>query len=86
MADLVVRTDPRFFPARFDIRGPGLPDSTCREQGLDAWVRDIEAVAESLGWQQFDLLGLCRGAAIASRCTQRPPQRVKRVLLHNRHT
>lgn len=72
-----------FSLARFDIRGSGLSDRTCAEQGLDAWVRDVEAVVDSLGWRQFDLLGLCQGGAIALHFAQRHPQRVKRLVLYN---
>lgn len=75
-----------FSLARFDIRGSGLSDRTCKEQGLDAWVCDVEAVADSLGWQQFDLLGMCQGGAIALRYAQRHPQRVKRLVLYNSYS
>jgi len=28
------------------------------EQGLEAWNNDLEAVADSLGWKRFSLIGL----------------------------
>jgi len=40
--------------ARFDIRGSGLSDRVVSEQGLEAWVRDLEAVADSLASQLPD--------------------------------
>lgn len=75
-----------FSLARFDIRGSGLSDRSCKEQGLDAWVSDVEAVADSLGWDQFDLLGMCQGGAIALRYAQRHPQRVRRLVLYNSYS
>lgn len=72
-----------FSLCRFDIRGSGLSDRHCGEQGLDAWVRDVAAVADSLGWRQFHLLGMCQGGAIALRYAHQNPHRVKRLVLYN---
>lgn len=69
--------------ARFDIRGTGLSDRDVEEQSLDAWVRDIEAVVDSLGWRQFPILGVCQGSAIAIRYALRHPERVSRLVLYN---
>jgi len=68
---------------RFDIRGSGLSDHDVPEQGVEAWVRDLEAVIESLGWQQFPLIGLCQGGAMAAVYAARHPGRVSRLLLYN---
>lgn len=72
-----------FSLARFDIRGSGLSDRNCSEQELDAWVRDVAAVADGLGWRRFHLMGMCQGGAIALRYAQQYPQRVKRLVLYN---
>ncbi len=69
--------------ARFDVRGTGLSDRDPVEQSLEAWVRDTEAVADSLGWQQFPILGVCQGSAIAIRYAVRHPERVSRLVLYN---
>lgn len=69
--------------ARFDIRGSGLSDHTAGEQGLEAWVRDLEAVVEDLGWRRFPLLGICQGGAIAAAYAVRHPERVSRLVLYN---
>lgn len=69
--------------ARFDIRGSGLSDHTVDEQGLEAWVRDLEAVVDDLGWQRFPLLGICQGGAIAVAYAVRHPERVSRLVLYN---
>lgn len=72
-----------FSVARFDMRGTGLSDRICEEQGLDAWVRDVESVVDGMGWRRFDLLGMCQGGAIALRYAHRHPERVKRLVVYN---
>jgi len=69
--------------ARFDIRGSGLSDHEVGEQGLDAWVRDLEAVVDALGWERFPLLGICQGGAIGLAYAARHPERVSRLVLYN---
>lgn len=71
---------------RFDIRGSGLSDHDVAEQGLEAWVRDLEAVVDSLGWKRFSLIGLCQGGPIALLYATRHPQRVSRLVLYNAYT
>ncbi|MFT7365864.1 MAG: pimeloyl-ACP methyl ester carboxylesterase/DNA-binding CsgD family transcriptional regulator [Marinobacter psychrophilus] len=72
--------------ARFDIRGSGLSDQEVCEQGMEAWIRDLEAVADSLGWKRFSLIGLCQGGPIALLYAHRHPERVDRVVLYNAYT
>lgn len=69
--------------ARFDIRGSGLSDRDVADQSLDAWVRDLEAVVDCLGWERFPLLGLCQGGAIALAYAARNPERVSRLVIYN---
>lgn len=69
--------------ARFDIRGSGLSDRAVTDQGLEAWVKDLEAVVDSLGWERFPLFGLCQGGAIALAFAARHPERVSRLVLYN---
>lgn len=69
--------------ARFDIRGSGLSDRVVAEQGVEAWVKDLEAVVDGLGWERFPLIGLCQGGAIALAYTARHPERVSRLVLYN---
>jgi len=69
--------------ARFDIRGSGLSDRDVKRQTLEAWVRDVEAVVDSLGWRQFPMLGVCQGAAIAVLYAVRHPERVTHLVLYN---
>ncbi|MEX0604494.1 MAG: alpha/beta fold hydrolase [Marinobacter sp.] len=72
--------------ARFDIRGSGLSDHEVAEQGLDAWVKDLEAVVDSLEWKRFSIIGLCQGGPIAVLYASRHPQRVNRLVLYNAYT
>jgi pimeloyl-ACP methyl ester carboxylesterase/DNA-binding CsgD family transcriptional regulator len=69
--------------ARFDIRGSGLSDRDVSGHSLEAWVRDVEAVADSLGWRRFPILGVCQGAAIAVTYALRHPERVSHLILYN---
>jgi pimeloyl-ACP methyl ester carboxylesterase len=67
---------------RYDPRGCGLSDRDVRHFGLDAWVRDLEAVVEAAGLARFALLGMSQGAAIAIAYASRHPERVERLLLY----
>ena len=69
--------------ARYDMRGSGLSDRTVTNQDLDAWVRDLEAVADDLGWQRFPILGVCQGGPIGLAYAVRHPHRVSRLVLYN---
>lgn len=67
---------------RYDPRGCGLSDRDVAHFGLDAWVRDLEAVTEAAGLARFALLGMSQGAAIAIAYAARHPDRVERLLLY----
>ncbi|MCW4152996.1 alpha/beta fold hydrolase [Halomonas sp. 18H] len=69
--------------ARFDIRGSGLSDHRVHEQGLEAWLHDLEAVANALGWRRFPLFGICQGGAVAAAYAARYPERVSHLILYN---
>jgi DNA-binding winged helix-turn-helix (wHTH) protein/pimeloyl-ACP methyl ester carboxylesterase len=66
---------------RYDARGSGLSDWDVEELTLDAWVRDLEAVVDELGLDDFPMLGISQGAAIAIRYVVRNPGRVKCLIL-----
>lgn len=66
----------------YDARGCGLSDREADEVSLDAWVRDLEAVADASGQQRFVLLGISQGAAIAIRYAVRHPERVRGLVLY----
>jgi len=69
--------------ARFDLRGSGLSDRDVGDMDLDAWVRDLEAVADDLGWERFPLFGLCQGGVMAMAYAVRHPERVSHLVLYN---
>ena len=67
---------------RSDKRGCGLSDRAVREQGVDAWVRDLEAVVEAAGLDTFPLFGSCQGGPIAVEYAARHPERVTHLVLY----
>ena len=68
---------------RYDIRGSGLSARRVGEMSLDAWVRDLEAVVDTLKLDRFDLLGLCQGGAIAVAYAAQHPDRVNRLVVYD---
>ena len=67
---------------RYDQRGCGLSDWSVNEFTLDGWVLDLEAVVDALGLEQFPLLGISQGAAIAVEYAVRHPKKVSRLILY----
>lgn len=65
----------------YDARGCGLSSRKALDISLEAWVRDLETVVDSLGLQTFPLLGISQGAAIATAYAARHPERVSRLIL-----
>ena len=66
---------------RYDARGCGLSDSDV-ELSFDAWVHDLEAVADASGSKRFPLLGISQGASIAIAYAVKHPDRVSHLVLH----
>ena len=56
----------------FDPRGQGLSDRQVRDYSMDAYVKDLEAVADHLGLGVFNILSF--GAPIAIAYTVRTPR------------
>jgi pimeloyl-ACP methyl ester carboxylesterase/DNA-binding CsgD family transcriptional regulator len=77
--DLVTRDHAMLW---YDGRGCGLSDREAGDISLDAWVRDLEAVADASGQERFVLLGISQGAAIAIRYAVRHPERVRGLILY----
>lgn len=67
---------------RFDQRGSGLSDRSVVEQSFEIWVSDLGAVVDDLGLDQFSLLGISQGGAIAAAYTAQNPSRVGRLVMY----
>ena len=67
---------------RYDERGCGLSDWTVPDLHFDRWVDDMEAVVKAAGAEQFALLGISQGAAVAIAYAVRHPEQVSHLILH----
>ena len=67
---------------RMDLRACGLSDADEVELSFDAYVRDLEAVADAAGFNEpFALFGHSQGAASAVEYAARHPDRVSHLVL-----
>ena len=66
---------------RYDERGCGLSDHDVERFTFDAWVDDLESVADALGLDHFPLLGISQGGAVAIDYAVRHPDRVSHLIL-----
>lgn len=66
---------------RYDERGSGLSDWDVGDLSFDAFVEDLEAVADKLGLERFPLLGISQGAAVSIEYAVRHPERVSGLVL-----
>jgi pimeloyl-ACP methyl ester carboxylesterase len=69
---------------RYDARGNGLSDWDVHELSLDAWVSDMETVADAAGLDRFPLLGFSQGCAVSIAYAVRHPERVSHLILYRR--
>jgi pimeloyl-ACP methyl ester carboxylesterase/AraC-like DNA-binding protein len=68
---------------RYDERGNGLSDWDTPDLSFEAFVDDLESVADCLELEQFDLLAISQGAAVAVAFAVRHPHRVRRLIICN---
>ena len=66
---------------RYDERGNGLSDWDTPEISFEAFVDDLETVVDSAGLEQFDLLAISQGAAVAIAYAIRHPDKVRKLIL-----
>jgi pimeloyl-ACP methyl ester carboxylesterase/AraC-like DNA-binding protein len=66
---------------RYDERGNGLSDWDTPNLTFDAFVDDMESVVEAAGVEQFDVLAISQGAAVAAAYAVRHPGRIRRMIL-----
>jgi class 3 adenylate cyclase/pimeloyl-ACP methyl ester carboxylesterase len=67
---------------RYDARGNGLSDWDVHELSLDAWVSDMEAVADAAALSRFPLVASSQGCAISIAYAVRHPERVSHLILY----
>lgn len=66
---------------RYDERGCGLSDWDVKDLSFDAFVEDLETVADKLGLERFPLLGISQGCAVSIEYAVRHPERVSGLIL-----
>ncbi len=67
---------------RYDARGNGLSDRTVDEISFDAFVNDLEAVADASGIDRFALHGISQGCGVSIAYAVRHPERVSHLVLY----
>ena len=67
---------------RYDARGNGLSDREAANVSFDAWVSDLESVADAAGWDRFPLMGMSQGCAVSIAYAVRHPERVSHLILY----
>jgi class 3 adenylate cyclase/predicted esterase len=67
---------------RYDERGCGLSDWQVEDFSFEAWVRDLEAVVDTLGLERFPILGVSQGGPVAITYAVRHPERVSHLVLY----
>lgn len=78
---LISRLSEKCRLVRYDERGNGLSDWDVRDISFDAFVRDLETVADALGLERFPLIGISQGAAVSIAYAIRHPERVSKLVL-----
>lgn len=66
---------------RYDERGNGFSDWEVEDLGFEAFVSDLECVADKLGLERFPLLGISQGCAVSIEYAARHPERVSQLIL-----
>ena len=80
-AALIDEFAPRYSYLEYDTRGCGLSQRRVDELSFDAWLRDLEAVADAYSPEPFVLLGFTCAAGVAVEYAARHPERVSKLIL-----
>jgi pimeloyl-ACP methyl ester carboxylesterase/DNA-binding CsgD family transcriptional regulator len=72
---------PRFTYLEYDTRGCGLSQRRVDEINFEAWVADLEAVADAHGREPFTLLAFTCAVGVAVEYAARHPERVRNLVL-----
>lgn len=67
---------------RYDERGCGLSDWNVTDFSMDAWVRDLETVVDTLNLERFPLLGISQGASVSVAYAFKHPEKVSHLILY----
>ena len=67
---------------RYDERGTGLSDRDVDDISFEAFVRDLETVADTVNLDRFPILGISQGCAVAIAYAVRHPERVTCLVLY----
>jgi pimeloyl-ACP methyl ester carboxylesterase len=82
-SQLFQRMAARHTLVRYDERGNGLSDRDVENLSLDAFVHDLEAVADAAGLERFPICASSQGGPVAIAFAARHPERVSRLVLLN---
>ena len=66
---------------RYDMRGTGLSQREVTDFSLEAEIGDLEAVAETMGVEKFDLFGGAGAAPVALAYASRFPNQIGRLII-----
>src|SRR5262252_8646530 len=80
-AALIDEFAPRYSYVEYDTRGCGLSQRRVDELSFDAWLRDLEEVADAYSPEPFTLLGFTCAAGVAVEYAARHPERVSKLIL-----
>jgi len=67
---------------RYDARGNGLSDWSITDISFDAYLRDLESVADASGVERFALFGISQGVAVCIAYAAKYPERVSHLVLY----
>lgn len=67
---------------QYDARGNGLSDWHVDEFSFEAFVSDLETVADAAEAERFTLLGISQAAAVSVAYAARHPERVKKLVIY----
>jgi len=81
MRHLVVEMASRHKLVNYDCRGVGMSERDVTDMSFDAWVHDLEAVADAAGLERFALWGISGAPAVAIGYAVRHPERVSHLVL-----
>lgn len=71
----------RYTLIRYDPRGCGLSERDVSDLSFETWVGDFDRLVEKLALEQFSVIGICQGGAVAIEYADRNPGRIGHLIL-----